>query len=111
MIAPLEWRVPSLRGSPGLPRRRRFDDVADLDVVVVLERHAAFEAVLDSRTSSFVALQRLQRAFVDHHVVAQQTDLAPRLTMPSVTMQAGDVADLGDAEDPRICALPRKVSL
>src|SRR5215470_17897707 len=49
-----------------------FDDVADLDVVVILEGHAALVAFLDLAHLVLEALERLQAAFVDDHVVAQQ---------------------------------------
>src|SRR6267154_4487807 len=99
MIAPLEWRAPSLEGRLDFLDVEAFDHVADLDVVVVVERHAALEAVLDFADLVLVALQRLQRAFVDHHVVAQQADLGAALDHAFGDHAAGDVADLGHAED------------
>src|SRR5215470_16750761 len=68
-------RNPRRGGTLNLQRRLDFldvealDDVADLDVVVVLERHAALEAVLHLADLVLEAAQGLQRAFVDHHVV------------------------------------------
>src|SRR4030095_15171617 len=88
----LEWRLDFLDVEA-------FDHVADLDVVVVLERHAALEAVLHFADFVLVALERLQRALVDHHVVAQQADLGAALDHAFGDHAAGHVADLGDAED------------
>src|SRR5690606_32887218 len=51
-----------------------LDDVADAHVLVVLEGHAAFLAARHFRHFVLEALQRLQRAFVDHDVVADQAD-------------------------------------
>ena len=76
-----------------------FDHVADLHVFVVLERHAALEAVLDFADFVLEAAQRLQRALVDDHVVAQQADLGATLDHAVRDHAAGDVAGLGDAED------------
>ena len=92
-------RSGDLRGSPDFLDVEALDHVADLDVVVVLERHAALEAVLDLADLVLEALQRLQRAFVDHHVVAQQADLGAALDHAFRDHAAGDVAGLGDAED------------
>src|SRR5437899_7878570 len=74
--ADLEVRAPirafSLEGRPDFLDVEAFDHVADLDVVVILERHATLEAVLHLADLVLEATQRLQRAFVDHHVVAKQ---------------------------------------
>src|SRR6185436_12483514 len=73
-------RRPSLRDATTLKRPGdrlhldALDDVADLDVVVVLEGHAALEAFPDLADLVLEALERLQRALVNHHVVAQQPD-------------------------------------
>src|SRR5689334_8687787 len=76
-----------------------LDLIAALDVVVVLERHTAFEPFLDLAHFVLEALQRLQRTFVDHHVVAQQAHPGAALDHAFGDHAAGDLADLGDLED------------
>jgi uncharacterized membrane protein YwzB len=76
-----------------------LDDVALADVVVVLEGHAAFLAGLDLGHLVLEALERLQRAFVDHHVVAQQAHPGGAAGDAFGHEAAGDLADAGDAED------------
>src|SRR5690606_34440080 len=76
-----------------------LDHVALTDVVVVLERHAAFLAGLDLAHLVLEALERLQRAFVDHHVVAQQAHAGRAAGDALSDKTARDVADAGDAED------------
>ena len=61
--------------------RDDFDDLEDLelvaflDVVVVLQRQAALEAGLDLAHVVLEALERIELAGVDDHVVAQQAHL------------------------------------
>src|SRR5688572_26030060 len=76
-----------------------LDDVALLDVVVVLERHAALEAFLDLAHFVLEALEGLEGAFVDHHAVAQQAHLGAALDRAFDHHAAGDLAELGDVED------------
>jgi hypothetical protein len=45
------------------------------------------------------ALERLERAFVDHHVVADQADLGAALDLAFGDTATGNLADLGDVED------------
>ena len=52
-----------------------FDDVADLDVVVLLEADAALEPGLDFRDVVLEAPQRADLALEDDDVVAEQTGL------------------------------------
>src|SRR3546814_3408010 len=56
-----------------------LDLVADLDVGVVLEGHAALVAVLHFAHLVLEAPERLQGAVVDDDVVAQQADLRSAL--------------------------------
>ena len=52
-----------------------FDDVADLDVVVVLEPDAALEASLHLAHVVLEAAERAQAAFVDEDVIPQEPGL------------------------------------
>jgi hypothetical protein len=56
------------------------------------------------------ALERLELAFVDDDVVADQATPAPRSTLPSVTRQPATLPTLVMLKTSRISALPRKVS-
>src|SRR4051812_9511806 len=96
-------------GGPGLTIRslqcagdlldlEAFDDVADLNVLVVLERHAALVALADLAHLFLEPLQRPQTAFVDHHVVAQQAHLCAAPDDPLGDHAASDLADAGDVE-------------
>ena len=76
-----------------------LDDVADLDVGVVLERHTALEAFANFLDLVLEALERLERAFVDHDVVAQQADLGTTANDTFGDHAAADLAHLGDIED------------
>src|SRR3569833_2362151 len=59
-----------------------LDDVADPDLVVVVERHAAFLAGHDAGDIVLEPLQRLQlAALVDHPVVADEPDMSAALDM------------------------------
>src|SRR4051794_6674205 len=75
-----------------------FDLVANLDVGVVLERHAALEAGRDLAHLVLEAAQGLERALVDHDAVAQQPDLVAALDDALGDAATRDVADLGDVE-------------
>src|SRR5688500_3891386 len=78
-----------------------FDDVADLDVVVVLQADAALETVLDLADVILEAAQRADLAFVDDDVVAQQTGLrfAGARDAALGDHAAGNRADLRHLED------------
>src|SRR5262245_4675747 len=54
---------------------KRFDDVADLDVVVLFEADAALEPRLHLGDVVLEAAERADLAFVDDHVVAEQARL------------------------------------
>src|SRR5215218_5179872 len=73
-----------------------FDDVADLDVVVLLEADAAFEPRLDLGHVVLEASQRADLAFVNDHVVAEQARLRVARTgdAPLRDHAAGDGAEL-----------------
>src|SRR5690606_11237159 len=67
---PQPVRRPAALQLPGdLLELEGLDDVTDLDVVVVLEGHAAFVALAHLAHLVLEALQGLQRALVDDHVV------------------------------------------
>src|SRR5262245_46971254 len=70
--------------------REDFDDIADLDVIELLEPDAALEPALHFADIVLEAAQRSDLALVDHDVVAQQ----PRLRVT----RARD-ASLGDDAD------------
>src|SRR5579872_1134469 len=76
-----------------------LDDVALLDVLVILEGHAAFVAFADLADLVLEALQRLQRALVNDDVVAQEAHLGAAPHDAVGHHAAGDLADAGDVED------------
>src|ERR1700728_3945499 len=77
----------------------RLDHVADFDIFVILERHAAFETFTHFAHFFLEAAQSLQRALVDDHVVAQQANLGAAADHAFGDHTAGDLAGLGDHED------------
>ena len=98
-------RPSSARPQPRLERPRdlldaeALDDVAGAHVLVVLEGHAAFLAGRDLAHLVLEALQRLELAFVDDDVVAEQADIGAALDDAFGDPAAGDLADLRDLED------------
>src|SRR5690606_5753410 len=76
-----------------------FELIADLDVVVALERDPAIEAGLDFLDVVLEAAQGIQRAGPVDHVVAQQADLRIAAYHAFEHHAAGNVADLGYGED------------
>src|SRR5690606_27963449 len=76
-----------------------FDDVACTDVFVVLEGHTAFLADLDFLDFVLEALERLELAFVDDDVVAQEAHAGTTFDHAFGDLTAGNLADLGDLED------------
>src|SRR5579859_6890436 len=76
-----------------------LDDVADLDVVVILEGHAALVAFLDLAHLVLEALECLEGTLVDDDVVAQQADAGAALDRTLGHHAARDLADLADVED------------
>src|SRR6056297_1290693 len=82
-----------------LLRREDLDHVALADVLVVLEGHAAFLSGPDLLHLVLEALESLELSFVDHDVVAQQTDpgVAPGHALGDLA--ARDLADARDLED------------
>src|SRR3954468_21851886 len=97
--SPAGSMLPDLQRAGDLFDFEAFDDVADLDILVILERHTAFVAVAHLADLVLEALQRLQRAFVDHDVVAQQADLGAAPHDALGHHAAGDLADPRDVED------------
>src|SRR5262245_47756603 len=75
-----------------------FDHVADLDILIALEGHAAFVAFLHLAHLVLEALEGLEGALVDHDVVAQQAHLGAPLDLALGDHAAGDLADLADVE-------------
>ena len=71
----------------------------DANVVVIFKRHAAFEAVFHFLHLILEALERFQRAFVDHHVVAQQADARTATHDALRDAATRNLADLRDVED------------
>src|SRR5215469_1686135 len=91
--------IEALQRTRDLFHLEAFDDVAGLDVLVVFERHAAFVTLIDLPNFVLEALQRFQRAFVDHDIVTQQANPG---TAPHGTLghhAPGNLADLRDGED------------
>src|SRR6185437_16300623 len=75
-------------------------DVADLDVVVVGELDAAFEAGLDFLDVVLEAFERLDReVFGDDRPAAGEADATAALNVAVGDQTAGDVADLADLDD------------
>src|ERR1043166_7065569 len=85
---------------PGLERALHrfhpiaFDDVALAHVLEVLERHAAFLAAPPLARVVLEALELRQLAFVDHHVVADETHVGAALDGSVGDAAARDLADL-----------------
>src|SRR5262245_8908361 len=67
-----------------------LDDVAHLDVVHAVERHAAFEALLHLAHVVLEALERAQAALPDRHAFAQQADLRGARNVARRHHAAGD---------------------
>ena len=76
-----------------------LDEIANLDVVVILEPGATL--VPFTGLSDFVleTTQGLQGALVNNHVVPQQPHLRAAADIALGHETAGDLADLGDVED------------
>src|SRR6185312_16192692 len=73
-----------------------LDDVALLDVLVIREGHAAFLSRLHFADFVLEALEGGQLAFVNHHIVADETDLRAAPDQAFRHAAARDLADLGD---------------
>src|SRR5262249_26759932 len=89
--------TPSERTRNGLDVEA-LHDVANADILIVGERHAA---LLSGRHLAYLvleALQSRQRALVDHHVVADEAHLGAALHLAVGDAAAGDLADLGNVE-------------
>src|SRR5256885_12587916 len=78
---------------------KALDDVARLDIVIVLEGHAALVTLIDLADFVLETLQGLQRAFVNDDVIAQQADLGTASDAAFRNHTAGDFSDPGDVED------------
>src|SRR6266850_7908218 len=77
---------------------KALDEIANLDVAVVCDVDAAFEAGAHLADVFFEAAQRSNLAFEDHHVVAQQAYLAVTLDGAILHVATGNSAHLGHAE-------------
>ncbi len=75
-----------------------LDDVARLDVFVFLEGHAALLTDDDFLDLVLEALERAELAFVDDHVVADQTHIRAPLHLALGDPATSDLANLGDVE-------------
>src|SRR5512142_1528719 len=71
----------------------RFNDVADLNIAVVLDADAAFHAITDFADILLETPQRGDLAFEDHHVVPQQPDFGIALERTVLHVAAGNSAD------------------
>src|SRR5215470_2601580 len=95
----------SSSGRTGLERTRHFfyfetlDDIAGLDVVIVLESHPTLVALIDFADLVLEALQGFERAFVNDNIVPQKTYLCAAPHSSLSHHAAGDFANLGDVED------------
>ena len=76
-----------------------LDHVADAHVLIGLERHAAFLAGEDFARVILEALELRELAFVDHHIVTDESDVGATLHLAVGDPATGHLADLGDAED------------
>src|SRR5580693_7639537 len=77
---------------------KTLDDVAHLDIVIILESHAALVALIDLADFVLETLQGLQRAFVNDDVIAQQSDLGAASDGAFRNHTTGDFSDPGDVE-------------
>src|SRR5215469_2242571 len=79
-----------------------LDDVACLDILVVLERHAAFVALIDLAHLLLEPLQSFERTLVDYDIIAQQphsgaaADGAFRHHATCYLTNSCDIEDLAD---------------
>ena len=76
-----------------------LDDVADLHVLIILERHAAFLAGDHFAGVVLETLELRQLALMDDDVVADQPDVGAALDYAIGHAATGDAADLRDLED------------
>src|ERR1700693_1092847 len=98
----------ALQGAGYLLDFKALDYVADLNVLIVLEGHAAFVAVANLADLVLEPLQRLQAALVNHDVVAQQPNLGAAPNHALRDHAAGDLADPGDVEHLADRGIPEK---
>ena len=75
-----------------------FDDVADLDVVEILDVETAVHAGGDFLDVVLVTLQGAESARVDHDAIADDADLRVTGDLAVQNHTAGDGADLADLE-------------
>src|SRR5512142_1440359 len=76
-----------------------LDDVANLDVVEVLEPDAALKAGLDVPDVVLEPLERCQRSVEGHDAVPDQADLVASADPTVLDVAAGDGAGLADLEN------------
>src|SRR5207249_520840 len=81
----------------------RFDDVADLDIVVAGDLHAALDVLADLGSVFLVALERFETGGavggrIDDDAVADDPHLGIALDRPLGHKAAGDGADTADLE-------------
>src|SRR5688572_16812627 len=102
LVAPFAFRILhfELRSHRHPLHRKHFDDVADLQVAVVAQADAAFEARLDLADIVLEPAQRADLAFVHDDVVAQQAGVGLAGTGDTAVGDhaAGDRADFRHLE-------------
>ncbi len=86
-------------GSAPLFALEDLDDILRADIVVVLKRHTAFLTGLHFLDLVLEALERLQSAFVDHHVVAQKAYTSRTAGDTFCDQTASNLADARHLED------------
>src|SRR6185369_6886285 len=90
---------PPLKFGGELLDLERLDDIAGLDVVVILQADTAFVTAGNFLLIVLEAAQRGHLPFVDHYVVAQQAYLGVAQHLAVLDVTAAHVADLGYRED------------
>src|SRR4249920_2642572 len=97
--SPPQSRLSGAEGARDLLDAVRFDQVAHLDVVEVLDADAALEPLADLAHVVLEALQRRQRAVVHFHAVANDADAPGARDHAAAHETAGNRAKLRDLED------------
>src|SRR5690606_5450577 len=88
----------SLEGASNVLDAERLDDHAHAHILVVLEGHAAFLAAGHFGDFVLEALERLELAFVDDDVVADEAYACATFDLAFSNAAACHLADLGDVE-------------
>src|SRR5210317_1763072 len=75
-----------------------FDDIAGLDVIVILEANTTFVVVIDFLDIILEAPQRRKLAGPDNDIVAQQAGVSISQDLTGDNIATGNGANLGDIE-------------